>query len=179
MPDTLADGGPFPLLTVVDHWSRSSPAGFRMSDETVSEILDHGFGAGSGSRSITVDHGTEFQSRDLKDWAYHRGGQLHFFRPGKAVGKNLIIKGRLRDECLNVHPFASLAEAQAVLDAWWCDYRQWRPQSQLGPLTQEVSIPLRHVIVQPKKWSEPVKGRLRTGPTSTCAVLGHSIGRSR
>jgi hypothetical protein len=27
-------------------------------------------------RSITVDHGTEFQSRALEDWAYRRGVQL-------------------------------------------------------------------------------------------------------
>jgi putative transposase len=34
--DTLADGRPFRILTVVDHWSRHSPmleAGFRMSGE--------------------------------------------------------------------------------------------------------------------------------------------------
>ena len=28
------------------------------------------------------------------------------------------FNGRLRDECLNVHQFASLAEAQAVIEAW-------------------------------------------------------------
>jgi putative transposase len=41
--DTLADGRPFRILTVVDTWSRQSPvleAGFRMSGETVSLVLD-------------------------------------------------------------------------------------------------------------------------------------------
>ena len=41
--DTLADGRPFRILTVVDNWSRSSPvleAGFRMSGETVGQVLD-------------------------------------------------------------------------------------------------------------------------------------------
>jgi putative transposase len=36
--DTLGDGRPFRMLTVVDHWSRQSPlleVGFRMSGETV------------------------------------------------------------------------------------------------------------------------------------------------
>jgi transposase InsO family protein len=28
----------------------------------------------------------------------------------------------LRDECLNVHQFASLAEAQAIIEAWRVDY---------------------------------------------------------
>ena len=32
------------------------------------------------------------------------------------------FNGRLRDECLNVHQFASLAEAQALIEAWRVDY---------------------------------------------------------
>ena len=35
--------------------------------------------------AITVDHGTEFQSRALEDWAYRRGVQLDFIRPGKPI----------------------------------------------------------------------------------------------
>ncbi|MDR4484943.1 MAG: hypothetical protein R3B95_17350, partial [Nitrospirales bacterium] len=41
--DTLADGRPFRILTVVDHWSRQSPvleAGCRMSEELVGQALD-------------------------------------------------------------------------------------------------------------------------------------------
>ena len=41
-------------------------------------------------RSITVDHGTEFQSRALEDWAYRRGVQLDFIRPGKPVENAFI-----------------------------------------------------------------------------------------
>jgi putative transposase len=33
-------------------------------------------------RSITVDHGTEFMSRALEDWAFAHGVQLDFIRPG-------------------------------------------------------------------------------------------------
>ncbi len=43
--DTLSEGRPYRILTVVDHWSRSSPvleARFRMSGEIVSQILDRG-----------------------------------------------------------------------------------------------------------------------------------------
>ena len=41
--DALADGRAFQILTVVDNWSRCSPvleAGFRMSGEAVSQVLD-------------------------------------------------------------------------------------------------------------------------------------------
>ena len=138
--DTLADGRPFRILTVVDHWSRHSPvleAGFRMTGETVGQVLDHVLGIHSASRSITVDHGTEFQSRALEDWAYRQSVQLDFIRPGKPVENAFLesFNGRLRDECLNVHQFASLAEAQAIIEAWRLDYNQRRPHSSLGPLT--------------------------------------------
>jgi putative transposase len=36
------------------------------------------------------------------------------------------FNGRLRDECLNSHVFGSVAEAQALRDAWRDDYnRVW------------------------------------------------------
>ena len=107
--DTLADGRPFRVLTVVDNWSRQSPmleVGLRMSGETVGQALDRVLTGVSGPRSITVDHGTEFQSRALEDWAYRSGRatRLHSDRVNRV--ENAFIEsfnGRLRDECLNVH----------------------------------------------------------------------------
>ena len=130
--DTLADNHPYRILTVVDNWSRSSPvleARFRMSGEIVSQILDRVLGDTPGPHSITVDHGTEFQSRALEDWAYRRDVQLDFIRPGKPVENAFLesFNGRLRDECLNVHQFASLAEAQAMIEAWRVDYNTQIP----------------------------------------------------
>ena len=149
--DTLADGRPFRVLTVVDHWSRHSPmleVGFRMSGETVGQALDRVLNGGVGPRSITVDHGTEFQSRALEDWAYRHGVQLDFIRPGKPVENAFVesFNGRLRDECLNVHQFASLAEAQHIIEAWRVDYNQRRPHSSLGHLTPNEFIGQRRVI---------------------------------
>jgi putative transposase len=151
--DTLADGRPFRILTVVDNWSRHSPvleAGVRMSGTTVSETLDRVLGDGPGPRSITVDHGTEFQSRALEDWASRRGVQLDFIRPGKPVENAFIesFNGRLRDECLNVHQFASLADAQIIIEAWRRDYNQRRPHSSLGHLTPEEFVQQRQVSMR-------------------------------
>jgi putative transposase len=108
-----------------------------MTGETVGQVLDHVLGTHPAPRSITVDHGTEFQSRALEDWAYRRNVQLDFIRPGKPVENAFIesFNGRLRDECLNVHPFASLGEAQAIIEAWRMDYNHRRPHSSLGHLT--------------------------------------------
>ena len=119
-----------------------------MTGETVGQVLDRVLGIHPAPRSITVDHGTEFQSRALEDWAYRRGVQLDFIRPGKPVENAFIesFNGRLRDECLNVHQFTSLAEAQAIIEAWRLDYNQRRPHSSLGHLTPNEFVAQRQVM---------------------------------
>ncbi len=149
--DTLADGRPFRILTVVDNWSRHSPileAGFRMSRETVGQILDRALNGRPGPRSITMDQGTEFQSRALEEWAYRRGVQLDFIRPGKSVENAFIesFNGRLRDECLNVHQFISMAKAQDIIEAWRLDDNQRRPHSLLGHLTPNEFVAHRQAL---------------------------------
>jgi transposase InsO family protein len=93
--DQLADRRPFRVLTVVDQWSRQSPVlepalGIRGRD--VAAVLDRTIGSGPPPRSITVDHGTEFMSRALEDWAYQRGVQLDFIRPGKPVENAGVVR---------------------------------------------------------------------------------------
>jgi putative transposase len=88
-------------------------------------------------RTITVDHGTEFTSKVLDEWAYQRGVELDFIRPGKHVENASIesFNGRLRDECLNVHAFVSIDDVRSRLDDWREDYNQVRPHGALGMLT--------------------------------------------
>jgi len=47
--------------------------------------------------SITVDHGTEFTSKALEEWAYQRGVKLDFIHPGKPTENSHIesFNGRL------------------------------------------------------------------------------------
>ena len=47
------------------------------------------------------------------------------------------FNGRLRDECLNVHQFTSIEDAQAKIEAWRVDYNQRRPHGSLGHLTPD------------------------------------------
>jgi putative transposase len=110
--DQLASGRRLRVLTIVNTFSRFSPAltpqfNFRGAD--VVEVLekvgrDMGFPA-----TIRVDQGTEFVSRDLYLWAYQRGVTLDFSRPGKPTDN--AFNARFRTECLNIHWFLSLADA--------------------------------------------------------------------
>ncbi|MGH2405311.1 MAG: IS3 family transposase [bacterium] len=138
--DQLLDGRPFRVLTVVDQWSRQSPlleAGTSFTGRDVVAALDHVLTSSATPASITVDHGTEFMSKALEAWAFYRGVQLDFTRPGKPTDNSHIesFNGRLRDECLNVHQFLSLADARAKLETWRVDYNLQRPHGSLGHLT--------------------------------------------
>lgn len=138
--DQLADGRAFRVLTVLDNWSRESvllEAGFRLIGESVaagpSRVAQHRL----LPRSITVDHGTEFTSRALDQWAWENGVLLDFTRPGKPTDNGLCesFNGRLRDECLNVHEFGSIDQARQKIEAWRVDYNDRRPHGALGHLT--------------------------------------------
>lgn len=138
--DQLLDGRRFRVLTVIDQWSRESLSlepGFALTGTSVAAALDAVARRRPLPKAITVDHGTEFTSRALDEWAWQRGVQLDFIRPGKPVENGLCesFNGRLRDECLNVTEFTSLDHARAVLTAWQDDYNHRRPHGSLGHLT--------------------------------------------
>ena len=60
----------------------------------------------------------------------------HYIQAGKPMQNGLVesFNGRLRDQCLNEHVFASLAEARALIEAWRIDYNTIRPHRRLGRL---------------------------------------------
>jgi putative transposase len=110
--DQLADGRRFRILTVMGQWSRESlslEAGYSLTGKDVAEALARRSGRRALPKAITVDHGSEFTSKLLDEWAWHKGVQLDFIRPGKPAENGLIesFNGRLRDECLNGTEFAS------------------------------------------------------------------------
>lgn len=157
--DQLFDGRPFRILTVVDQLSRESPlmeVGFAMSGQRVADALDARPGTGALPVSITVDHGTEFTSKALEDWAWRRGVKLDFIRPGKPTENGHIesFNSRLRDECLNVMQFMSLEDARAKIEAWRVDYNQHRPHSSLGHLTPSEFVQIRQGMDRTRKAAE-------------------------
>ena len=138
--DQLFDGRPFRMLTVVDQFSRQAPLiepRFGFNGREVVAALDRIIDRTGVPLSITVDHGTEFTSKALEEWAYQRGVKLDFTHPGKPTENGHIesFNGRLRDECLNVNQFLSLEDARQQIEHWRIDYNAHRPHSSLGNLT--------------------------------------------
>ncbi len=74
------------MLAVVDIYSRFSPvldACLTYRGEDVVRTLDEACRRVGYPKTIRVDQGSEFVSRDLDLWAYAHGVTLDFSRPGK------------------------------------------------------------------------------------------------
>jgi putative transposase len=134
--DQLADGTKIRLLTIIDIHSRESLAivvGHRLRGEDAVAALNHIVERRPAPKCLFVDNGSEFSGQLLDLWAYHHRAKIDFSRPGKPTDNCFIetFNGALRDECLNIHWFASLAEARAVVEAWRRDYNESRPHMAL------------------------------------------------
>jgi putative transposase len=138
--DELGWGRRFRVLTLVDHFSRESPAlkvGVGMSGRLVAEVLDRVALTYGLPEVIRVDNGPEFTSKALDQWAYENGVRLDFIRPGKPVENAFIesFNASLRKECLNVHWFQTIDEARQRIEQWRKEYNGYRPHSSLDNLT--------------------------------------------
>jgi putative transposase len=148
--DRLADGRAFRIFTAVDQFTRECvalQADLFMSGQKVAEWLTQAIAErGTEPDSITADNGSEFAGRALEAWAMQREVQLSFIRPGRPTENGLIesFNGRLRDECLNVDWFTSLADARKKLNLWCEQYNRDRPHSSLSDRTPNEFAALHH-----------------------------------
>jgi putative transposase len=110
--DRLADGRPFRVLTLVDNFSRVSPAidcDFSFNGLRVVAVLERLKTMGL-PHTIKVDNGSEFISKALDAWTHCHDVKLEFSRPGKPTDNAFIesFNDRLRQECLNQNCFSPL-----------------------------------------------------------------------
>jgi putative transposase len=140
MSDQLFDGRRIRLLTIVDNHTRESLAihvATRIRGSKVVEVLEGAVRQHGKPRTIQVDNGPEFISKDVDLWAYWNHVKLDFSRPGKPTDNAYIeaFNARFRLECLNEHWFLSLEDAQEKIEEWRLDYNETRPHSSLGNVT--------------------------------------------
>ncbi len=139
MSDELFDGRRIRLLTIVDTFTRESLAitvAASIGGQDVVEVLHRLMLQHRLPRTIRVDHGPEFTSKRLDQWAYLNGVELDFSRPGKPTDNAFIesFNGRFRQECLNENWFLSLEDAEEKVQSWRTYYNGERPHSALGNL---------------------------------------------
>lgn len=142
MSDVLQAGRRFRVFNVEDQLTReglvaevdTSLPGLRVARTLDRLVMERGRPA-----MIVSDNGTELTSNTMLRWAEDNGVEWHYIAPGKPQQNGFMesFNGKLRDECLNEHVFASLAEARRIIEAWRIDYNTVRPHSSLDYLTPE------------------------------------------
>jgi putative transposase len=135
--DALANGRKFRTANLKDDCTRECPAievALSIPGSRLVEMLERVARERGYPDILTVDNGPELRGRALDQWAHEHGVELYFIEPGKPTQNAYIesFNGRFREECLNLHWFASLAEAQEIIERWRVDYNERRPHSSLG-----------------------------------------------
>ena len=140
--DGLADGRRLRCLNIVDDCTRECVAievDTSITGSRVKAVMERLADTRGLPRSITVDHGPEFEGQVLDAWAYEAKVQLSFIRPGKP-NENAYIEsfnGKFRDECLNEHWFVTMKHARQIIENWRIEYNTEREHSSLGKLTPQ------------------------------------------
>ena len=141
--DQLGNGRRFRLLNVDRRLQRECLAAipdFSLSGLRVVRELEAIIAIRGKPAMIVSDNGTELTSNAVLRWAAEQGIEWHYIAPGKPMQNAFVesFNGRLRDECLNEHVFATLAEARRIVEAWRIDYNTVRPHGRLGRLPPAV-----------------------------------------
>ncbi len=108
---------------------------------------------------IQVDHGPEFVSQVVDQWAYKHGVTLAFIRPGKPTDNAYVesFNGTFRAECLNAHWFATLSEARQMIREWRREYNESRPHRAHGERTPDEFASCRELtfeVIQKKRTAQ-------------------------
>ena len=112
--DATTDGRPIKIVSIVDEHTRECLGGLvernitgrHLIDELDRLAVDRGYPA-----VLRCDNGPEFACAAVADWAGERVG-LTFIPPGQPWRNGHIesFNSRVRDECLNINMFWSLAQ---------------------------------------------------------------------
>jgi len=150
MADQLYNGQRLRILTIVDAFGKLCPAigvGYRYPATDVIDTLDHAVREYGIPKTIRVDNGPEFISKELDLWAYTHGVELDFSSPGKPTDNAFIeaFNSRFRQECLNTAWFLGLNDAKSKIEAWRMEYNYRRRSDSLLSWTLKWGVTIRPI----------------------------------
>ncbi len=134
--DETADGRRLKLLNIVDEHTREALAmrvGRSCDADEVVATIEALVAKRGAPEHLRMDNGPELVAWALRDWCRLAGTATTYIEPG-APWENPFVEsfnGRVRDELLNIEEFATLLEAQVVVEAWRVEYNTYRPHSSL------------------------------------------------
>ena len=152
MSDQTEDGRSLKFLTVLDEFTRESPAievGRSIRAKDVIAVLEYLFVVRGTPAYIRSDNGPEFIADAIRKWLKEKHVGTLYIEPGSPWENGYIesFNGKMRDELLSGEIFYSLKEAQVLIEMWRKHYNTVRPHSSLG---YRPPIPAT-VVVQPSQ----------------------------
>jgi len=160
--DQTEDGRKLKLLTVLDEFTRESPAievGRSMRAKDVIVVLEYLFVVRGVPKFIRSDNGPEFIADKIKKWLEQKDVGTLYIEPGSPWENGYIesFNGKLRDEILDREVFYSVKEAKVIVEDWRLEYNNHRPHSGLGYMTPAVfaagCIPSASPTAQPQEYT--------------------------
>lgn len=135
--DQTADGRRLKVLPIVDEYTREClaiEAERSMTAGDVVSTLESLFEVRGVPEHIRSDNGPEFIAEAVKGWLARRGSKTLYIEPGSPWENaySETFNSRLRDELLDREVFATLREAQVLLEDHRLEYNDRRPHSSLG-----------------------------------------------
>jgi putative transposase len=135
--DHCLSGAPLKVLTVMDEFTREGLAievATSLPSPRVMAVLEHLVATHGAPQFIRSDNGPEFIALSIRGWLAQHQTKTLYIDPGRPWqnGYGESFNGTVRDECLNLHVFHSVAEARVMLAAYRRQYNEERPHSSLG-----------------------------------------------
>lgn len=138
--DRTANGRPLKILSLIDEFTRECIAlevNRKFTGDDLVTLLVDLFAIRGRPQFIRSDNGPEFVSKRVREFLTLIDVGTSYIEPG-SPWENAYVESfhsRFRDECLACEAFATLAEAQVVIESWRQTYNHRRPHSGLGGLT--------------------------------------------
>jgi putative transposase len=135
--DHCLNGTPLKVLTVMDEFTREGLAievATSLPAQRVLAVLEGLVVIHGRPQFIRSDNGPEFIALAVRGWLAQHQMRTLYIDPGcpwqNGFGER--FNGTVRDECLSMHVFHSVAEARIVLATYRRQYNEGRPHSSLG-----------------------------------------------
>jgi putative transposase len=144
MHDHCLNGTPLKVLTVMDEFTREGWAievATSLPSPRVMAVLEPLVATHGAPPFIRSDNGPEFIALVIRGGLAQPQMRTLYIAPGCPWqnGYGESFNGTMRDECLNMHVFHSVAEARVIRAAYRRQYHEERPQSSLGYRPQQSS----------------------------------------
>ena len=159
--DQTADGKRLKILPVVDEFTRrclTIEVERSMVAEDVVSTLEYLFERHGEPEHIRSDNGPEFIAEAVRSWLARRGSKTLYIAPGSPWENaySESFNSRFRDEFLNREVFATLKEAQVLIEDHRQEYNDHRPHSSLNYQTPAAFAATCRRPIETEPKSQPV-----------------------